>query len=139
MANNATRGRFVWHELMTPSTADAHAFYSKALGWRIEPWEGDPSYAMFAAPSGPLGAAVASTERAPHWVPYVSIPDIDATVQQALHLGASVVRPPTTIPNGSRYAVLSDPQGAVFAIYESAADLGPESAARPGVPSLGAL
>lgn len=132
MTNDAARGRFVWHELMTPSPAQAHAFYKKALGWSVEPWQGDPSYTMFAAPSGPLGAAVASTTGAPHWVPYVATPDIDATVSQAVQLGANITLPPTAIPNGSRYATLTDPQGARVAVYESGSELGPEVAPRPG-------
>ena len=56
MADKTARGRFVWHELNTPDTAAAHAFYGKTLGWKSQPWEQDPSYSMFAAGSGPLGA-----------------------------------------------------------------------------------
>ena len=43
MADNTVRGRFVWHELMTPDTSGAHAFYGKVLGWKTQPFEHDPS------------------------------------------------------------------------------------------------
>src|SRR5262249_51587569 len=83
MADNTVRGRFVWHELMTPDTSGAHAFYSKAVGWKTQPWEHDPSYQMFAAGSGPLGGSVAQVSGTPHWLHYIGTPDIDATVATA--------------------------------------------------------
>ena len=122
MADKTVRGRFVWHELMTPDTAGAHAFYSKALGWKTQPWEEDPSYSMFAAASGPLGGAVAETSGAPHWLPYIGTPDIDPTVQKTTSLGGQVVKEITTLPTGGKYALLADPQGAAFGVYWSATE-----------------
>jgi predicted enzyme related to lactoylglutathione lyase len=132
MAEKSVRGRFVWHELMTPDTAGAHAFYSKVLGWKTQPFEHDPSYSMFAASSGPLGGSVATPSGAPHWLPYVGTPDIDATVQQARGLGGSVTTDVTSIPNGGRYAVLKDPQGAAFGVYQSTQDAVKETAPKRG-------
>ena len=74
MADNTVRGRFVWHELMTPDPSGAHAFYSKVVGWKTQPWEHDPSYQMFAAASGPLGGTVAQAAGTPHWLHYVGTP-----------------------------------------------------------------
>ncbi len=132
MADNTVRGRVVWHELMTPDSSASHAFYTRVLGWKTQTWEHDSSYAMFAARSGPVGAAVGYTEGAPHWRHYIATPDIDATVQQATDLGATVVTVPTAIPDGGRYAVLTDPQGATFAIYSSSMPDGPDYSYRPG-------
>jgi predicted enzyme related to lactoylglutathione lyase len=132
MADKSVRGRFVWHELMTPDTAGAHAFYSKVLGWKTQPFEHDPSYSMFAASSGPLGGSVALPAGAPHWLAYVGTPDIDATVQQTRSLGGSVTTEPTSIPNGGKYAVLKDPQGATFGVYQSTQDSGKEAAPKRG-------
>jgi predicted enzyme related to lactoylglutathione lyase len=132
MADKTVRGRFVWHELMTPDTSGAHAFYSKALGRKTQPWEQDPSYSMFAAPSGPLGGSVASPSGAPHWLAYIGTPDIDATVQKVTSLGGRVVKEITTMPSGGKYAQLADPQGAAFAVYWSATESQPESAPKRG-------
>jgi predicted enzyme related to lactoylglutathione lyase len=77
MADQSVRGRFVWHELMTPDSSAAHAFYSKAIGWKSQPWEEDPSYVMFAAPRGPIGATVATTDGSPpRWLPYIGTGDV---------------------------------------------------------------
>jgi predicted enzyme related to lactoylglutathione lyase len=124
MADNTVRGRFVWHELMTPDTSGAHAFYSKVVGWKTQPWEHDPSYQMFAAASGPLGGSVAQPSGTPHWLHYIGTPDIDATVATVKSRGGGVTKEVTSMPNGGKYAVLTDPQGAAFGVYSSPMDSG---------------
>jgi hypothetical protein len=53
----------------------------------------------------------------PHWLIYVGTPSVDATCSQAQGLGAKVLKAPADIPNVGRFAVLSDPQGATFALF----------------------
>jgi predicted enzyme related to lactoylglutathione lyase len=126
MGDNTVRGRFVWHELMTPNTSGAHDFYANAVGWKSQSWEQDSSYLMFAGPSGPLGASVESREATPQWVPYIGSTDVDATVEAATRRGATVTTPPTTLPNAGRYAVLVDPQGATFGVHGSPGEPQPD-------------
>jgi predicted enzyme related to lactoylglutathione lyase len=133
MADQRVRGRFVWHELTTPDANAAHAFYSKAIGWKSQPWEEDSSYVMFAAPRGPVGATVNSSDgAAPSWLPYIGTGDIESTIEQAKENGGSVLEEIDTLSSGSRYAVLQDPYGTAFGIYESAADYGKFSPPQPG-------
>jgi predicted enzyme related to lactoylglutathione lyase len=132
MADNTGRGRFVWHELMTPDTSGAHAFYAKVAGWKTQAWEHDPSYQMFVGGNGPLGGSVAQASGTPHWLHYVGTPDIDATVQAAKSRGGSVTKEVTSMPSGGKYAVLTDPQGAAIAAYQSADDAGKESPPKRG-------
>jgi predicted enzyme related to lactoylglutathione lyase len=124
MADQSVRGQFVWHELKTPDANAAHAFYAKAIGWKSQPWEEDSSYVMFAAPRGPIGATAAVNGVPPHWLPYVGTGDIENTVKQAQEKGGSVVQDIDSLSSGSRYAVLKDPFGATFGVYESAEDYG---------------
>lgn len=132
MADQSVRGRFVWHELVTPDANAAHAFYGKAIGWKPQPWEEDASYVMFAAPRGPVGATTVGTESAPHWLPYIGTADIDATIELAKQKGGSVVKKVESLSSGSRHAVLQDPYGAKFGVYESAEDYGKISAPKAG-------
>jgi predicted enzyme related to lactoylglutathione lyase len=132
MADNTVRGRFVWHELMTPDPSGAHAFYSKVVGWKTQAWEHDPSYQMFVGASGPLGGTVAQTSGAPSWLHYIGTPDIEATVQAVKSRGGGVTKEITSMPNGGRYAVLTDPQGAAFAVYSSPDPSSKESAPKRG-------
>jgi predicted enzyme related to lactoylglutathione lyase len=129
MADNTVRGRFVWHELTTPNKAAAHDFYSKAVGWAKQAWEQDPSYTMFAAASGPLGASIESRDDAPHWRPYIGTLDVDETVATATRLGAKVVTPAASLPNAGRFAVLEDPHGGEFGVHSSPTEPRPETPA----------
>ena len=129
MADNTVRGRFVWHELTTPNKAAAHDFYSKAVGWAKQAWEQDPSYTMFAAASGPLGASIESRDETPHWRPYIGTLDVEETVATATRLGAKVVTPATSLPNAGRFAVLEDPHGGKFGVHSSPTEPRPETPA----------
>jgi len=126
MADTTARGRFVWHELITPNAAGAHEFYSKAVGWQQQPWEQNKSYSMFVTSAGPLGAAVENRSAVPHWLAYIGVPSVDAAVATAVRLGAKVVTPPTDIPNAGRHAALTDPQGGAFAVHSSTMAPSPE-------------
>jgi uncharacterized protein len=54
----------------------------------------------------------------PHWLVYFGITDCGAGAENALALGGDVLHGPMDIPNVGRFALVSDPQGAVFAIFE---------------------
>jgi predicted enzyme related to lactoylglutathione lyase len=54
----------------------------------------------------------------PSWLMYVGTPDADSAAQQAKSLGGTVEAGPMEIPGVGRFAVLADPQGAVFAILQ---------------------
>jgi hypothetical protein len=53
----------------------------------------------------------------PHWLVYFAVANADETLKKAQELGARVMAPAMDIPQG-RFAVLSDPQGAAFAIIQ---------------------
>jgi len=132
MANATVRGRFVWHELYTPNRAGSQEFYGKVTGWKVQAWDQDPEYQMFAAKTGPLGAAIEDRTGTPQWLTYIGSTDVDATADAATRAGGRVQMAPTSLPNGGRYAVLVDPQGATFGVHASAADSQPETAAKTG-------
>jgi predicted enzyme related to lactoylglutathione lyase len=121
MSNTSPRGRFVWHELMTTDTAAAKRFYPGITGWSVMPF--DANYEMWAAGGAPLGGLMALPDEAramgqpSAWTPYIAVPDVAATVRQAEALGARTYVGPQDIPGTGSFAVLSDPQGAVFAVF----------------------
>jgi predicted enzyme related to lactoylglutathione lyase len=65
---------------------------------------------MMAMPPGASGG------QPPAWGVYITVADTDATVAQAVRLGASVLMPAQDIPSVGRFAWLKDPQGAAFAV-----------------------
>ena len=120
MSSAAIRGQFVWHDLMTTDTSGAGAFYPRIADWKAQPWELDSSYTLLVGEAGPMGGMMALPQETPassHWMLYIGTPDIAATVATARELGATVCKDVTQLPNGDSYAVLQDPQGAVFAVH----------------------
>src|ERR1700710_2927791 len=108
MSEENARGRFVWFDLMAPDLEAAKDFYPAVTGWGTRGWEAPGmSYTMWAVAGGAR----------PHWLAYVAVPEVDATVARAQELGATVLRPPTDIPTVGRFAVIKDPQGAEIAPF----------------------
>jgi predicted enzyme related to lactoylglutathione lyase len=132
------RGRFVWHQLMTRDVPGAKNFYSKLVGWKTMPWPLDPAYTVCQADAGPVAGIMAMPADLPadvpsHWVQYIATRDVDGTADAAVRAGGSVMKTPSDMQGAGRYALLKDPQGALFAIID------PENA-RPepqGPPPLG--
>lgn len=121
-SNNTPAGRFVWFDNMTRDPAAAVSFYTTVVGWSSQRWDGPQPYTIFLNDGNMIGgvAAMPPSEQAPpHWLGYVSTPNVDDTVESAKKLGATVHVPPTDIPTVGRFAVLADPQGAAFAVYAS--------------------
>ena len=123
MTDTSIRGRFVWHELMTTDTRAAAGFFNKVVGWKTQAWDQQPSYSMFVTGKSPMGGLMPLPEEAkaggtaPTWVTYIGTPDVDETAMRAATLGGRVLRQPADIPTIGRFAILADPQGAMFAAF----------------------
>ena len=119
-----TPGQFVWYDLMSPDVDGATRFYSEVVGWGTQQWDGPAEYTMWTASGVPIGGVVPLTgEHAaagvvPHWMAYITVADVDATIEKAKSKGASVVAEPRDIPDTGRFAVIRDPQGALIAVYK---------------------
>jgi predicted enzyme related to lactoylglutathione lyase len=120
MADANARGRFVWYDLMTSDPKKAEPFYQKVAGWGTQVWNGQQPYTMWTVNGNPIGGVMdmpPGLNAPPHWIAYIAVPDVDATVKQAESLGGKTHHKPTDIPSVGRFAVLADPQGAVFAVF----------------------
>ena len=110
---------------MTTDTAAAESFYKKLVGWTVVPFAPDGSYSVFnnAAGAGVAGRmqlpeAAKQMGAPPHWMMYVGTPNVDDTAMRIASLGGRVVKQPEDIPNTGRFAVVQDPFGATFGIYQ---------------------
>jgi predicted enzyme related to lactoylglutathione lyase len=130
MSNAEVLGRFVWHELMTPDTDGAIAFYPKVVPWRTAP-SNVPGYTIWMSGQTQVGGLMAQPSDAgdatPRWLVYIGSPDVDATCSRAQGLGARLCKPAVDIPNVGRFAVLADPQGATFAVFTPAPGSPPQA------------
>ena len=115
-------GRFVWHDLMTTDPARAVDFYGKLFGWTTTEMDMGPAgkYTMLHNGGEGVGGVVPlepGGEHKPHWVCYVTVPNVDAAVERAGALGGSAVVPPMDIPEVGRFAVIADPAGAYISPF----------------------
>jgi predicted enzyme related to lactoylglutathione lyase len=114
-------GTYCWSELITTDIEASKAFYGAVFGWGSEdqgPPGGPPAYTEWKVNGRSVGGMMLKSPEMPaempaNWGVYFAVADADASVAQALELGASLLMGPTDIEPG-RFAVLADPVGAVF-------------------------
>jgi uncharacterized protein len=123
-------GCLTMNELSTNDVAGASAFYEGLFGWKVEELDtGDapPYWAIHhdgAARNLNGGMRELAPEQQgipPHWMPYFTVASVDDAIETASAGGGSVVAGPIEIPAG-RIAVVHDPQGAFFGIFEGEVD-----------------
>lgn len=138
---DSARGSFVWFELMTPDVEAAIPFYKAVVGWDIEAWgEGPDAYKMWKTPAGPtVGGVMKLPEAAramgapPHWIGNLCVSDVDAAVATLQASGGTVYNGPFDIPGIGRVAIVADPSGATFALYQPSG----EAPGHAGPPEIG--
>ena len=110
-----------WNELVSPDLPTATKFYADVLGveWESMPMEGGDYLCLVSGGRQVGGAMVPQMEGIPpHWNVYFGTDDTDAGVARAVELGANVVAPAFDVPGVGRMAVLADPQGAMFNLFQ---------------------
>jgi uncharacterized protein len=120
-------GHFTWAELNSTDYESAWKFYSELFGWKpTSAMDMGPEfgkYFMFGVTAeksmGGMSNAANMMKAPAHWLHYIVVPDIDATVALIKEKGGRVLNGPMDIPGGDRIAQCMDPQGAAFAIYGS--------------------
>jgi predicted enzyme related to lactoylglutathione lyase len=116
--SDGMKGQFVWHELMTNDAKAAVGFYSKIANLKTQAAPFEKTYTMLVGSGRPMGGLmVLAGDAVPNWLSYIGTADVDETTRKAESLGAKVVKAPAPVPDGGRFAILQDPQGAVFAVY----------------------
>ncbi len=116
-------GTFCWNELGTTDVEAAKKFYTELLGWTLKAGDMGPMiYHEISANGMPVGGIYQMGPEfggAPsHWMPYVAVEDVDASVKRVEELGGKVCIPPSDIPNVGRFSVINDPTGATFSLIK---------------------
>ena len=126
MSTGAPNGQFCWYELMTTDLAGAASFYGEVVGWSaIADEVPGMSYTILAMGQDRVGGIMTIPEEAaragapPCWLGYVHVDDVDATAARITAAGGALKRPAVDIPGIGRFAVVNDPQGAVFIVFRS--------------------
>jgi predicted enzyme related to lactoylglutathione lyase len=124
-------GRLVWSEALSRGYEVSKEFYTAVFGYRVEEFSSadsridqyaDARYAALYADGKPVAGAGEfhrdlPTDTSPHWLPYFSTADTDATVDQVQRTGGRLLGEPGDTDFG-RLAILQDPESAVFAVIQ---------------------
>lgn len=116
-----TPGTVCWHDLNTPKPEVAAKFYAKVFGWKTQAMgEGDKVYRLFKLGKNGVGGLwpVPLPKLPPCWVTYWNVADCARTVARVKRLGGRVLMDTYTVPGYCRFAVVRDPQQAVFGVLQ---------------------
>ena len=134
-------GMFSWADLATPDRQGSAHFYTEVLG--LEATEvpvsesmvyvtmskgGKSAFALFQMD----GEMKERTGGHPTWTSYFTVESADDTAQRAGDLGGAVINEPFDVFDSGRMAILQDPTGAVFAVWEPRKDIGAHVFGEPG-------
>ncbi len=119
-------GSFCWFELATTDQAAAKKFYTSLFGWTVNDMPMGPgeSYSMFQVQGRQAAAAYTlrpeqrSQGVPPNWMLYVAVESADDAARRVQELGGKIYAPAFDVFDAGRMAVLADPTGAVFAVWQ---------------------
>jgi predicted enzyme related to lactoylglutathione lyase len=118
-------GKMVWADLTTPDLAAAEKFYGGLFGWTFQRIRaGEVNYAVAMLDGRPVGGMVeksipAGQHQQSAWLTFLATNNVDDGKKVAVSHGAKVLADIKSYPMRGRQCVLSDPEGAVFALLAS--------------------
>jgi uncharacterized protein len=126
-----------WVDLGSPDVEASARFYGELLGWEaVEagPPEATGGYQMFlmggkqVAGLGPLQ----QEGQPPAWTTYLATAGAEDTAHKATAAGGRVFVGPFEVLDSGRMAIIADPTGAVFGVWEAGSHHGAQLANEPG-------
>lgn len=112
-------GRFIWRELISTHTDKAGAFYTQLFGWESAAMDMPTgAYTLFKQGEADVAGMMApQMDGVPsHWLDYISVDDVAASRAIVEKAGGKAITPVIEMPVGT-FAVVTDPAGAVFALF----------------------
>jgi len=125
MTDQPKLGEFCWNELATPNVQAAKDFYGKVFDWEFTDYPmGETTYTMMKMKGKKEFAGIWAIPKdqqkqiPPHWMSYILVENLDASLAKAQKNGASVVKPATQAGEIGRFAIITDPTGAHIALWQ---------------------
>jgi predicted enzyme related to lactoylglutathione lyase len=140
-------GTFSWADVTTTDQDAAKRFYSGLFGWEADdrPVGDGVYYSMMELEGRDVAAISPQPEQQreagvpPMWNNYVTVDSADEAADRASQLGATVHAPPFDVMDVGRMAVIQDPQGAFFMVWEPRTNIGAQFVNAPGALSWNEL
>jgi len=121
-------GAWVWDELWCDDAGSAASFYREVIGFEKSEVEiGGQPYSMLSTGGKPRAGLVtipdSYTDVTPAWAPYIGVRNAETTINQAKKLGAEILIGSTPDFAGGRIALIADPTGGAFFVFEMDAEV----------------
>jgi predicted enzyme related to lactoylglutathione lyase len=113
-------GRFVWFDYVSNEARAAQAFFGELFHWKTKdvPMPGGSAYTMIALGDATIGGYTQPPPAHTHWLAYLQVADARASAAQVTALGGTVSKPPFSVGGFATMALVSDPLGAAFALWQ---------------------
>lgn len=117
-----------WADATLPDLRAGERFYGELFGWTFTEGgagtgsgRGFPRHSRALLDGRPIAALVAKRDgRMPTaWGIHLASPDLDGTVEKVRRAGGTVLTEPVARSEAGRSAVVADPDGAVFAVWQA--------------------
>ncbi|MFV0643095.1 MAG: VOC family protein [Sphingomonadaceae bacterium] len=130
-------GDFIWYELLTSDADGACEFYGKLLGWDIEDSGMEGMDYRIISKSGipvaglmPIDNTMAEHGARPFWGGYISVHNAKQVVSDLQGKGGKILTPLQHLPDVGHFALIADPQGAMFYLMQPEGEEDSQSFAR---------
>lgn len=134
-----------WADTSQPDPQSAVEFYTGLFGWEAEDgMPEDEQGQYFLCRLGGRNVAAISSQMPeappiPVWNTYITVEDADATAAKAKEAGGNVLMEPFDVMEAGRMAVVADPAGAVFCVWQPKEEPGARLVNEPGTLSWNEL
>ncbi|MFJ5772653.1 VOC family protein [Streptomyces sp. NPDC093094] len=132
-----------WVSLMVHGLDSTQEFYGELFGWEFRPGPQQLGPYVRAVLDGHEVAGLGQLPPDRHlpiaWTPYLASQDVDQTADSVRLCGGTIGVGPLDLADAGRLAIGSDPSGAVFGAWQSAAHLGTAITGVPGTPAWNEL
>ncbi len=103
--------KVTWFEVTGQDGASLRKFYGELFDWQFQVFE-EMDYGTIDAPEGGIGGGIGSASEGPGLLTfYVETPDVSASLDKAVSLGATVLMPETDVMEGVTIGMFRDPEG----------------------------
>jgi hypothetical protein len=135
VTENQPLGTPTWLDLGVTDLDAAIAFYSAVFDWDCKVGTAEYGYYTRCCVNGlPVAALVPRPENTPTWNVYLATDDCDETVRRASDAGGAVIAPAGDVMTLGRMAILRDPTGGQFALWQGRDHLGSGYVNEPNTP-----
>jgi predicted enzyme related to lactoylglutathione lyase len=123
--HDATAGRFCWVDLAATDASRAIGFYGELFGWSASEQAANGGTFVRLTHEGREIGSLYQLRRdvglSSHWTPYVRVQSAAGTCDRVVALGGRVAVAPFEVDGVARIALVVDPTGASFGLWEEIA------------------